>query len=123
MPSNIWDRLSVTQKRVTTITSICSGVVMLVGLVWTGTSLLATDTELNEAVSKVKNDLNTHIEQQVIADNRSTIQRAKAEIRQIDFQLLDEGLPYNKRTFLEQSKEQLKELINCVQDGKSLCDQ
>ena len=123
MTSRVWDRLGTWKGRLGALSGVLTALVAIGGLAWSGATLLATDKEVAVAVAQVDQKLDSHIQRQIEADNRTTIQRAKAEIRQIDFQLLDESLPFNKRTFLEQSKEELKELIACVQEGKKLCEQ
>lgn len=108
--------------RLGALSGVLTALVAIGGLVWTGTSVLATDKEVAAAVAEVDEKLDSHIQQQIESDSRAAIQRANAEIRQIDFQLLDENLPFDKRTFLEQSKQELKDLIICIQDGKKLCE-
>lgn len=123
MASKLWDRMGTWKVRLGALSGVLTALVAIGGLIWTGTSVLATDKEVEEIVAKVEEKLDSHIQQQIEADNRAAIQRAYAEIRQIDFQLLDENLPFDKRTFLEYSKQELKDLIACIQDGKQLCEQ
>lgn len=117
-----WDQLTVWQKRATSLSALLSALVAIGGLMYAGTSVLATDKEVAESVAVVEEKLDKHIERQVLAEKRAAIQAAKAQIRQIDFQLLDEDLPFDKREFLKQSKQELKDLILCVQEGNSLCE-
>ena len=118
-----WSKLSLWQKRATTVSGLLASIVAIGGIIWSGATVIATDKEVESKVATVKQELYEHINKQVESERRAQIQRAKAEIRQIDFQLLDENLPFDKRTFLTQSKQELKDLIICVQNGNSLCDQ
>jgi hypothetical protein len=117
-----WEKLSTWQKRATTLSALMAALVAIGGLTWSGAELLATDKEVAAEVAKVNDRLDEHMDQQVLSEKRSAIQSAKAQIRQIDFQLLDEDLPFNKREFLNQSKQELKDLIACIQEGKTLCE-
>lgn len=115
MASKWWDNLSTWQKRMTSLSGLLAALVAIGGLAWSGTSLLATDKEVAEAVQQVDQKVETYIDQKTLYD-------ARIALKQIQFQLLDENISPAQRALAEETKSELVRVIKCVQAGQKHCE-
>jgi hypothetical protein len=116
MGTKLWDKLGTWKGRLGALSGVLTALVAIGGLVWSGTSLLATDKEVQKAFDKVDKKVETYIEQKTLYD-------AKRSKQQIKFQLLDPGITPAQRTLLEEEKGELEKVIICVQAGREHCEQ
>lgn len=110
--SNWWSKLDTWQKRAKALSVFLTSLVAIVGLLWSGVSLLATDKE----VTAVKEELDDRFLEKSLYDARITL-------KQIQFQLLDETISPAQRALAEETKEEVIRVIECIQANREHCEQ
>lgn len=110
-----WENLTTWQKRITSLSALLSAVVAIVGMLWVGANAFATDEEVAAEVSKVDEKLNEYITGKTLYDARMSLKQTK-------FQLLDQSISLEQRQLLEETKEELNQIIKCVQEGNEHCE-
>jgi hypothetical protein len=117
-----WDNLGVWQKRLSLLAGILGALIAIVGPVWAGAQILATDAEVDAKVAQVQQSFDNYATEQTVRDKQKSIQDARWRLEDIEYRLLDPNLPEVQKATLEQSKKKLLRRIECIQSAKEFCE-
>lgn len=139
MSMNIWTKLTRVQKVITAIVASIATLVAGATYIYQGYDHFATKAyadegdlkneqslsvaaqEAAEARQKTTEELEAHIQQQVVSSNRAEIWRAKREIKRLEREKAKGGQNPTDTMLINADIAEYKDLIECIRDGKELC--
>lgn len=117
-----WDNLGVWQKRLSVLAGILGALIAIVGPVWAGAKIIATDAEVDAKIAVVQQSFDDYAAEQTIREKQKAVTDARDRLEDIEYRLLNPNLPEVQRAALEQARKKLLRRIECIQTAKDFCE-